>query len=51
MEFVVVIDFEATCNVNERLGEHVDQIIEFAAIMVSLETGQIVSREQPFVMA
>ena len=44
MEFVVVIDFEATCNTYERIGKHVNQIIEFAAVLVSLENRQIVSR-------
>ena len=44
MEFVVVIDFEATCNTYEQIGKHVNQIIEFAAVLVSLENRQIVSR-------
>ena len=43
LDFIVVIDFEATCDANQRIGEHVNQIIEFAAVRLNLTTGQTVS--------
>jgi hypothetical protein len=43
LEFLVVIDFEATCDQDRPPGTYVQEIIEFPAVLVDIGKQEIVS--------
>ena len=44
LEYIVVVDFEATCIPDGGIGRTENQIIEFAAILVDVQKKKMVGR-------
>lgn len=43
LDYLVVVDFEATCEANRRAGSYEQEIIEFPAVLICISSKTIVS--------